>query len=205
MTRITVKLTVKELELLSGLAADQLFRKEFIDPRLPGYKSNPGDLTLGKKLIERLRLLTDRANQAGGHDNITVVVATFDGSGLQPTGAEGDTPKYRKYVLPEEPADLTQPGRRLPAELDAKVTSTSDRPSGGGLRQGLSSTFVFSATDGQPSIPAALLPRPDKASPTPSEDEQIEIPGTHVPVWVVVLIVVAVIGVLTGTALLLLM
>ena len=61
MTRITVKLTAKELELLSSLASDQLFRREFIDPRLPGYKSNPEDLSLAKKLIERLRVMTDRA------------------------------------------------------------------------------------------------------------------------------------------------
>jgi hypothetical protein len=61
MTHITVKLTAKELELLSSLASDQLFRREFIDPRLPGYKSNPADLSLGKKLVERLRVTTDRA------------------------------------------------------------------------------------------------------------------------------------------------
>src|SRR5262245_22431667 len=35
LTRITVKFTAKELELLSSLAADQLFRREFIDSRLP--------------------------------------------------------------------------------------------------------------------------------------------------------------------------
>jgi hypothetical protein len=62
MTRVTVKLTARELELLSSLASDQLFRREFIDPRMPGYKSNPEDLSLGKKLIERLRAMTDRAN-----------------------------------------------------------------------------------------------------------------------------------------------
>ena len=61
MTRITVKFTAKELDLLSSLASDQLFRREFIDSRMPGYKSIPGDVTLGKKLVERLRLLTDRA------------------------------------------------------------------------------------------------------------------------------------------------
>ena len=60
MTRITVKLTAKELELLSSLASDQLFRREFIDPRLPGYKSNPAELSLGKKLVERFRVMTDR-------------------------------------------------------------------------------------------------------------------------------------------------
>jgi hypothetical protein len=63
MTRITVKLTVKEFELLSSLASDQLFRREFIDPRQPDYKSNPEEVILGKKLILRLRGLTDRAKK----------------------------------------------------------------------------------------------------------------------------------------------
>jgi hypothetical protein len=64
MTLITVKLTSRELELLTTLASDQLFRREFIDTRLPGFKSNPGDLSLGKKLVERMRLMTDRAKRA---------------------------------------------------------------------------------------------------------------------------------------------
>lgn len=64
MTRITLKLTTKELELLSSLASDQLFRREFIDPRIPGYKSNTADVSLGKQLVERLRLLTNRATRA---------------------------------------------------------------------------------------------------------------------------------------------
>jgi hypothetical protein len=60
MTRIAVKLTPRELELLTILASDQLFRREFIDPRMPGNRSNPEDLSLGKELIERLRLTADR-------------------------------------------------------------------------------------------------------------------------------------------------
>lgn len=59
MTTITIKLTAKELELLTALAADQLFRREFIDPRLPGNKSNPAEVDFGKKLVERLRLIAD--------------------------------------------------------------------------------------------------------------------------------------------------
>jgi len=39
MKTITVKLTTSELELLAALAADQLFRKEFIDSRIPGNAS----------------------------------------------------------------------------------------------------------------------------------------------------------------------
>jgi hypothetical protein len=56
MTLITVKLTARELELLTSLASDQLFRREFIDPKMPGYRSNPEDVSLGKRLVERLRL-----------------------------------------------------------------------------------------------------------------------------------------------------
>ena len=61
MTLITVKLTPRELDLLTILAADQLFRREFIDSRLPGTASNPAELSQGKKLIERLRVTADRA------------------------------------------------------------------------------------------------------------------------------------------------
>jgi hypothetical protein len=49
------------MELLQSLASDQLFRREFIDPRLPGYVSNPDELRLAKKIVERLRLMTDRS------------------------------------------------------------------------------------------------------------------------------------------------
>jgi hypothetical protein len=63
MTQITLKLTVKEVELLGGLASDQIFRREFIDPKLPGHKSNPAELTCGKHLVERLRVMAERAKR----------------------------------------------------------------------------------------------------------------------------------------------
>jgi hypothetical protein len=65
MKRITVTFTATELSLLSSLASDQIFRREFIDPRLPGYKADPAELSLGKQLVTRLRLLTDRATKTG--------------------------------------------------------------------------------------------------------------------------------------------
>lgn len=64
MTLISVKFTTYEIELLSSLATDQLFRREFIDSRLPGFRSDPTDLTLGKKLVERMRLTADRFKKA---------------------------------------------------------------------------------------------------------------------------------------------
>jgi hypothetical protein len=63
LTHITIKFTTKEVELLSSLACDQLFRIEFIDSRLPGYKSNAADLSAGKKLVERLRAIAGRAKR----------------------------------------------------------------------------------------------------------------------------------------------
>jgi len=59
MKRITLDLTVEELRLLASLASDQLFRREFIDPRMPGHKAVPGEVALGKALVGRLRLMID--------------------------------------------------------------------------------------------------------------------------------------------------
>ena len=61
MKRITVTFTTAELALLRSMVTDQLFRREFIDPRLRGYRSNAAEIALGKQLVERLRLLTDAA------------------------------------------------------------------------------------------------------------------------------------------------
>lgn len=59
ITFITLKLTPEELELLTSLASDQLFRKEFIDPKMPGFKSNAAEITLAKGLVARLRSIVD--------------------------------------------------------------------------------------------------------------------------------------------------
>jgi hypothetical protein len=56
---VTMKFTAKELELLTTLASDQLFRREFIDPRMPGYKTDSGEIRLAKVLVARLQTLMD--------------------------------------------------------------------------------------------------------------------------------------------------
>ena len=56
MTLITLRFTVEELEILLGLATDQLFRKEFIDSRLPGCRPDIAELKAGKQLVQRMRL-----------------------------------------------------------------------------------------------------------------------------------------------------
>ena len=61
MKRVNLVVTVDELRLLASLASDQLFRREFIDPRFPGYKANAGEINLAKMLVTRLRSLLDPA------------------------------------------------------------------------------------------------------------------------------------------------
>ncbi len=162
--------------------------------------------------LEACKVLIERANQAGGHDNVTVIVAQFDGEGLKPLGENPEPLKYRKYALPEEQTENTEPSRRLAAEAAAgqvPVPFTS--------QQGLASTMVAGAAGmGAAGVPGVALsaPMPDYArsagqGPTPSgsgpnaarfDEEQIEIPGTHVPPWVVVVLVVGVVSVLFLTA-----
>lgn len=60
MTVITVKFTPEEIDLLTALASDQLFRRQFIDPRMPGHKANPAELRMGKELVERLRQMVGK-------------------------------------------------------------------------------------------------------------------------------------------------
>ena len=148
--------------------------------------------------VDTCKLLVERADQAGGHDNITVIVACFDGEGLAPASPVVEPLKYRKYALPEEPSD-TEPNRRLLAEIGARAAGSLGP--GSGAPQGLGSTMLFSSHP--PGAQVSMAPpagRIRSGRPMIYEEERIDIPGTHVPPWVVVVIVVGVILVLAATA-----
>lgn len=57
MKPINFVVTVDELRLLASLASDQLFRRQFIDPKMPGYKGDPEEVCRGKALVGRMRLI----------------------------------------------------------------------------------------------------------------------------------------------------
>jgi protein phosphatase len=61
--------------------------------------------------------LIERANKAGGHDNITVIVVKFEGAGLSPPNDRDPPLVYRKYQLPERERrrDTARPGVMAPA------------------------------------------------------------------------------------------
>jgi len=151
--------------------------------------------------VEACRILIERANQAGGHDNVTVIVGQFDGDGIPAAGADVEPLKYRKYALPEEGLD-TERHRRMISETAPLVPIVSGRPpSASNPPQGLGSTAVLSnQADISAAIAAAGSALRSSRPPVRYEDEQIEIPGTHVPAWVVALIVVGVLGAVTGLA-----
>jgi PPM family protein phosphatase len=152
--------------------------------------------------IDACKVLTERANQAGGHDNITVIVVQFDGEGLKDLEPEADPLKYAKYALPEAPDDPVEPHRRTLPEMRALQSSPpgGGAGAGSGAPQGLASTFVFSANPVH-GIPLAARAGAGASGPPPGyDDEHIDIPGTHVPAWVVAALVVGVILVLAATA-----
>jgi len=63
MKNIKIEVTQQELLLAITLMSDQLFRREFIDPKMPGYKADPSELAMGKDLVLRLRALVKQASE----------------------------------------------------------------------------------------------------------------------------------------------
>jgi hypothetical protein len=62
MKNIKIEVTLEELMLVTTLLSDQLFRREFIDPKMPGYKGDPAELAMGKDLVLRLRSMAREAS-----------------------------------------------------------------------------------------------------------------------------------------------
>jgi len=151
--------------------------------------------------IEACKSLTERANQAGGHDNITVIVVQFDGEGIKALAPESEPLKYKKYALPEEPMSNTETHRRFSPDVLSAPISIPHGP-GSSAPQGLSSTIVHTSSSNTDAAPAVAPASAYGGNPAPMafEEERIEIPGTHVPAWIVVVLVVGVILVLAATA-----
>lgn len=73
------------------------------------------------------RELIDEANQAGGHDNITIIVATFDGPALpEATAADVEKLRYQKYRLPR--GINARIGRTIPLPILRDFTADDDTP-----------------------------------------------------------------------------
>ncbi|MGK3965313.1 Stp1/IreP family PP2C-type Ser/Thr phosphatase [Sorangium sp. So ce118] len=153
--------------------------------------------------IEACKVLTDRANQAGGHDNITVVVAKFDGDGLAAPELEDiEELRYQKYQLPEhllaQNSVASEPARKV-KELDEK--KISQRPPS--PKSWLNSSDGDMGEDGDEYDRAFSALAPDDAldernARAPVQgDEPIMIPTDGAPQWLVILMIVSAIACVT--------
>ena len=64
MKNIKFEVSQPEILLLITLISDQLFRREFIDPKMPGYKGDPAELAMGKELVLRLKSVIRQAAES---------------------------------------------------------------------------------------------------------------------------------------------
>jgi protein phosphatase len=156
-------------------------------------------LSTASEPLEACKLLTEKANQAGGHDNITCIVARFEGQGLKAATPEDPELKYRKYALPEEGgsasgADQTQPTHR--GAVDGLRLPSGDRLSDHGPSQSKMGNTVVGLNINDLRLP----PEPQKPSSRPPPaggDDPVELPMPATPPWMVglwVVIAIAVVG-----------
>jgi protein phosphatase len=138
--------------------------------------------------LEACKMLTDRANQAGGHDNITVIVAKFEGDDLaEPTRADIDGLKYTKYSLPEPAhlamATIPEPHRKVKGLEQSKVSSRPPPK----MRSGspdieVGETDEYDDGDG-----------PESRHP----DDPIQIPTEGAPQWLVIMMIASAVACVT--------
>jgi PPM family protein phosphatase len=139
--------------------------------------------------LEACRELTERANRAGGHDNITVIVARFEGSALVDPSPEDPPLAYQKYALPDAPPEhdalmriaTTHPGEaatlppsdesRDPRRLRVGHTMVS-------LASAVSPEMLAGANEGSAALRAQSAPPLGSYGPG---DEPVELPTTGFP------------------------
>jgi protein phosphatase len=144
--------------------------------------------------LDACKLLTEKANQAGGHDNITVIVVKFDGAGL-PQIAQGEPPlKYQKYALPHMSGEeaTVRPNAvpvTNPIQSNGPPSAEAARESRS-LRVGHTMVGAMSPLAGHPP-PSAIPSTQRSANPGPfMPEEPVELPTTGLPPQVVGAIVV---------------
>jgi hypothetical protein len=54
MKKISISLTLEELQALTTLADNQLFRVKYIDPKMPGYSIHPKELEIANSAVQTL-------------------------------------------------------------------------------------------------------------------------------------------------------
>jgi protein phosphatase len=145
--------------------------------------------------VEACKVLTDKANDAGGHDNVTVIVARFEGEGL-PAPSDEDPPlRYTKYLLPEDAtSEPTIPGRRgtVKALDEPKIGSeVKDRLTDHGpSRSKVAQTLVGMTSP----LAGRDFDELRRARANAALDDEVVLPVENTPLWVLAALVIAVFG-----------
>ena len=115
--------------------------------------------------------LVDRANRAGGHDNITVIVAVFEGV---PDAGPQDHLAYQKYALPEAPAEATvrAPSVHTPEVYSPPASQEAQRESRR-LRVGHTMLGMTNPDGRDPGRRNGYRPRASPVHPRPSTSKTI--------------------------------
>jgi protein phosphatase len=147
-------------------------------------------MTFGDPL-QACRELTDRANAAGGHDNITVIVADFDGSGITQLGSGDDQLCYRKYTLPDAQATSSSTVRVGPnsEEVSPNTVSSPPEPRRDSLRLRVANTLLGSSTQNAdlapPGVGQSGSSAPEAVRLYDPAQDPISIPVSGIPPTVV--------------------
>ncbi len=133
--------------------------------------------------LEACKELTDRANRAGGHDNITVIVAEFDGPAL-PAPDPGNLISYQKYALPEAPDTTVRAAAvtQKPYEIHQSLPP-SEEASRESRRLRVGHTMVGAVNPLAAGLPSAP-PAPRTSGPPPTftlDNEPVSIPTSGLP------------------------
>jgi protein phosphatase len=145
--------------------------------------------------LEACKVLTEKANQAGGHDNITVIVVKFDGAGLAHVGPGEPPLKYQKYALPQAGSESEATVRPNAVPVTGAVHQ-SGPPSAEAARESRSlrvgHTMVGAMSPLAAHAPSSAIPSTQRsANPGPIlPEEPVELPTTGLPPQVVGAIVV---------------
>jgi protein phosphatase len=138
-------------------------------------------LLSNREPFDACKELVDRANRAGGHDNITVIVAVFEGA-LSPPGPQ-DVLAYQKYALPEAPAEATvrAPSVHAPEVYTPPASQEAQRESRrlrvGHTMVGMTNPMASTPTSGTPAAPRVSNPPPTFSF----EDDPVSIPTSGLP------------------------
>ncbi|HEU4997199.1 MAG TPA: Stp1/IreP family PP2C-type Ser/Thr phosphatase [Gemmatimonadaceae bacterium] len=102
-----------------------------------------------KDLVGACRQLIDKANEAGGPDNITVIIARFDGEGLNEYG-EGDEVGHRVYALNDGGSTPPMAMDRITESPTSPIRASRSRVSAPAIEKEIEADPPPSATPVQP-------------------------------------------------------